>query len=111
MKPDEFYTDLRPHQICNIEKSHKQARKRLGLSKKRSRLVVETAKSRKKQVSGKNKNWVTGNKKMMKQSARYPIEFASSLAECIISELTPSAATATRCVLPPRKRIVRRTTV
>ena len=109
MKPDEIFTDLRPHQICSIQRTRTEARARVGMQ---SRLVKETTKSATKQLSAKyNKKWVTGDKKMMKESARYPVKFSSSLAECTISELSPKAATATRCALPARKRIVRRTTV
>eukprot|EP00959_Pyramimonas_sp_CCMP1952_P408872 8568547-Pyramimonas_sp.AAC.2 len=105
MKPDAFYTNFGPHQISCIRKTFQEARENLGGAKRRKSLVVCTAKSSRKKRLGKNKMWVTGNKKMMNDSARYPVEFTSSLAKCTIDELRSRAATVSRTLLLARRRI------
>eukprot|EP00959_Pyramimonas_sp_CCMP1952_P407656 8543678-Pyramimonas_sp.AAC.1 len=55
MKPDEFYTNVGPHEVSCLKRGLREARERVGTPKKSSRLVVETVKSHAGQGSGRNK--------------------------------------------------------
>ena len=84
MKPDELYTNMRDGAQV-IVKGHKEAVARLGKTKR----LALTKRIRK---AGTQKHFVVGQKPVLKQSARYPSEFAVAFADLICSGLSRHAS-------------------